>query len=228
MHESLAGDLLQAKLTPHIRWVDIEGRIFIIDLRRGEYFGLDKAHADAWRALAIQTNSDQDISGANRDHLLAAARARGWLAVSPEDHKHLPRSRRRKVSHLVHLFPPLGALMSLVRAYASMRVFGFEKTYTWARSAAHYPTRATSDHSQLESAKAVFLNAERFIISRWGMEDCLPRSLALFVFLRAMGFRVRHCIGIRCFPFAAHGWVESIVGHRPVAPGAFVPISIIE
>jgi hypothetical protein len=117
--------------------------------------------------------------------------------------------------------------MYLVRAYASIRLFGFEKTYSWAKSGAYYATRAAS-HYELESAKAIFLNAERFIISRWGMEDCLPRSLALFVFLRAMGFRVRHCIGIQCFPFAAHAWVESIVGHRPVAPGAFVPISVIE
>lgn len=225
MDESLAEGLLPAKLAPHIRWVDIEGRIFIIDLRRGEYFGLDKAHANAWRALTILTDHDRDIGSANRNHLLAAARARGWLA--PEDNKHFHCSRRRKVSLLARLLPFVCALVFLVRAYVSMRVFGFEKTYNWANSGAYYGTRATSD-SQLESAKAIFLNAERFIISRRGMEDCLPRSLALFVFLRAMGFKVRHCIGIQCFPFAAHAWVESIVGHRPLAPGAFVPISTIE
>ena len=224
----MVDDLLQAKLAPHIRWVDIEGRIFIIDLRRGEYFGLDKAHAAAWRALAIQTDRDHDIGSANRDHLLAAARARGWVAVSSADHKHLPCSRRRKASHLAHLFPIPRALMYLVRSHISLRVLGFEKTYTWANSASCYATRATPDYSQLDSAKAAFSNAERFIISRRGVEDCLPRSLALFVFLRAMGFRVRHCIGIQCFPFAAHAWVESIVTHQPVAPGAFVPISIIE
>lgn len=226
MPESSAGDLLQPKLAHHVRWVDIEGRIFILDLRRGEYVGLDKEHADAWRALAVQPNCDRDSGGTSRDKVLVAARARGWLAVSPE--KHLPRSSRRKLSHLVHLFPVLSALVCLIRSYASMRVFGFEKTYTWARAATSYSTRAMLDYSRLESAKAVFLRAERFIVSRRGMEDCLPRSLALFVFLRALGFEVRHCIGIRCFPFAAHAWVESIVRHQPVTPGAFVPIAIIE
>jgi hypothetical protein len=226
MDESLADDLFPAKLAPYIRWVDIEGRIFIIDLRRGEYFGLDKAHADAWRALALQSTGDHDAGSANRNHLLTAARTRGWLA--PEDHKPLVCARPRKVSLLVRLLPRVCALMYLVRAYASMRVFGFEKTYSWAKSGTFYATTTISDLSRLESAKAVFSNAERFIFSRRGMNDCLPRSLALFVFLRAMGFSVRHCIGIRCFPFAAHAWVESIVGHRPAAPGAFVPISIVE
>jgi hypothetical protein len=227
MLDSASRDICQTKLAPHVRWIEIEGMVIIIDLRSGEYFGLDKAHASAWRAAMRGDDREPAIDCAKRERLLAAALARGWLAASAQQ-KPTPCPRPRKVSRLAHMFPRLWAFLCLVRSYASLRLLGFEKTYSWASSASSYTTKANSDFSHLDSAKAAFSRAERFIISQRGMEDCLPRTLALFVFLRGLGFRVRHCIGIRCFPFAAHAWVESSVGPLPGAPGTFTPITIIE
>jgi hypothetical protein len=53
-----------------------------------------------------------------------------------------------------------------------------------------------------------FVRAETFLLSKLGNRDCLPRSLALFIYLRSLGHQVRHVIGVARFPFDAHAWVE--------------------
>jgi hypothetical protein len=60
----------------------------------------------------------------------------------------------------------------------------------------------------LSTAIRVFQRAENFFSTRYAGIDCLPRSLALHRFLLSVGLNANHCIGVRCFPFGAHAWVE--------------------
>ncbi len=66
----------------------------------------------------------------------------------------------------------------------------------------------------LARATAAFRRAENFSVSPDAPDDCLPRSLALYRFLRLAGVPATHVIGVTRIPFAAHAWVES--GGRPV------------
>ena len=57
-------------------------------------------------------------------------------------------------------------------------------------------------------AVALFLKAESVLPNKRGQYDCLPRSLALFRFLRKAGIPAVFSLGVRQHPFAAHAWVS--------------------
>jgi len=57
-------------------------------------------------------------------------------------------------------------------------------------------------------AVTAFRRAENLYTARGAPDDCLPRSLALFRFLRESGLPAEHVIGVRRRPFQAHAWVE--------------------
>lgn len=54
-----------------------------------------------------------------------------------------------------------------------------------------------------------FQLAEPFHPGSYNWEDCLPRSLAIGLFLAATGQTFLHCIGVLTPPFRAHAWVEA-------------------
>ena len=54
-----------------------------------------------------------------------------------------------------------------------------------------------------------FGRAENFFALRKAPRDCLPRSIALFSFLRELGLPAEHRIGVDRYPFRAHAWVET-------------------
>ena len=68
--------------------------------------------------------------------------------------------------------------------------------------------RPTAVVFSLIACVAAFAKAENFCYLKKAPRDCLPRSLALFRFLRSIGAAAVHCIGVRQFPFGAHAWVE--------------------
>lgn len=87
-----------------------------------------------------------------------------------------------------------------------------------------------SDASLMERALNTFSRAENFFVSKEAPQDCLPRSLALFLFLRSSGLAVEHCIGIRRFPFHAHAWVEHngvVVHDNPLCGAVYKTIARI-
>ena len=54
------------------------------------------------------------------------------------------------------------------------------------------------------------MRAENLFWFRDAPDDCLPRSLALFSFLRALGLPATHKIGGTRYPgLLMHAWVES-------------------
>jgi len=95
------------------------------------------------------------------------------------------------------------AFRCLLATSRSLNSHGFAATYEDCGNCV-----ATRSPPSLETALRKFRRAEQFVILRRAPNDCLARSLALFRYLRLLGFPVGHVIGIRRLPFAAHAWVE--------------------
>ena len=89
-----------------------------------------------------------------------------------------------------------------------MRGGDLNRAYEFATRAAahgHDAKRRTQDLTQLVDA---FVRGEETLLSGGAIGDCLPRSLALYVFLSERGVPATHVIGATPRPFAAHAWVE--------------------
>ena len=102
----------------------------------------------------------------------------------------------------------LRAWWSLFRTSRSLAKKGFYHTYVpFTRLPSAGTDSAKADGSLLRGV-AAFSTAENFFHLKNAPRDCLPRSLALFGFLRSMGLAVEHVIGVQLVPFLAHAWVE--------------------
>jgi hypothetical protein len=194
--------------------------VFVMDARKGEYFGLDPSFTDSWHRLTKgEESSDERVS-----KLARAIRARGWIT----DHRpsQYPAKEVRCIPQRRSRSSSFRAYLCLVRAFGSLRFLGFRQAYEWAQSVDATSVGALGMKNRLpvlRDALAAFSRGEHFVISRLRLDDCLPRSLALFVFLRAAGFSVCHCIGIRRHPFIAHAWVE-----HDAIPLLSLPDSIVD
>jgi len=212
----------------HLHWAQVDDVVFLLDGRRGEYFGLDVDASRHWLALAAGEHPADASAREGVEHLIEAARARGWLASSEPQPV---RRRKRRVgagARAWRSFPVLGAYICLAQAFILVRVRGFAAAYAWARSLAPGATASEHDDASLAAAVRAFTRAEHFVVSRLGPDDCLPRSLALFVFLCRCGVPARHRIGVRRYPFAAHAWVEDGAGRvvdRAEQVTEFTPIA---
>jgi hypothetical protein len=182
----------------HCHWAQIDDAVIILDGHRGQYFALQAAEALAWcRAVGDPTSDPQ------RDPTLAKivgmAIGMGWIETSAKSH--LPPRRAKTGSPSV-----ARAAYCLVRSELLLRLKGFKAAYGWA-SGVNCGVSVGGDN--LTPAIRSFGKAEHFFFSHLGLEDCLPRSLALYAFLAGAGFSVAHRIGVRRYPFAAHAWVEN-------------------
>jgi hypothetical protein len=89
-----------------------------------------------------------------------------------------------------------------------LRIRGFGPVYRNLLSERPLEYPASAD--LLDEAVNSFVRAENLFWFRDAPEDCLPRSLALFGFLRAVGLPATHNIGGARFPgLLMHAWVES-------------------
>lgn len=199
------------ELASHVHWVQVDDVVFVLDVRRGEYFGLDPRTSDLWLRLTRAGGYlPEECDHAALWGIVEAARVRGWLAESGQTVLDDRKDRLGAVRHW-RPFLTLSAYMCLVRAFAFLKCLGFSRTYGWAQSivlASSVRNQNNIDASMLERDLTAFFAAEHVFISPLGLDDCLPRSLALFVFLRRCGIPVRHLIGVRRYPFRAHAWVE--------------------
>ncbi|HEY0380757.1 MAG TPA: lasso peptide biosynthesis B2 protein [Candidatus Elarobacter sp.] len=203
-----------------IRHAAVDGFVVILDLRRGTYRLLDRVASAMWSALighaatdadaAVQTLLERFAVEPNRLRRdVAAFRATciadGLLVTSDageSTQRAAPRARSRRI-----VFPALAAWHHLAGTALLLRRRGFAAAY---RAAAAFggTSRAHFDEAVLDRACRAFARAENFFVARRAPDDCLPRSLALFRFLRAMGLPAVHVIGVRRAPFYAHAWVE--------------------
>jgi hypothetical protein len=133
--------------------------------------------------------------------------SRGWVTVVPLEEFHaarVPNVSPRGANWV-------GAFVCISRAFLDVHFRGFAASYGRARRAANLglPIQPLLDPEfVLDLAIKKFQSAECWVPSGLGLSDCLPRSLALFTYLRFAGLNVRHRIGVKLYPFAAHAWVE--------------------
>jgi hypothetical protein len=128
--------------------------------------------------------------------------SQGLLLDTPQT---TPSIRRRTVRP--HFLLTLRAWRWLVRCDAGLRRRGLAEI--WAEAVERAPAASgAADPGRLQRALRAFSRAELLHISAMAPNDCLPRSLALFAFLRGVGVPVRHHIGFELDYGRAHAWVE--------------------
>ena len=190
----------------------------ILDLRAGDYLALDPTNSDLWEAVF-----SRQAGGAEAGALVDEVTARGWMESSES-----PQPLRR-LERIAPLGPSASrAFVRLIAVRRLVRHYGFAAAYTWAVKRACSPRGLPT--VPLVRASAAFTRAEHILPSSLGLQDCLPRSLALFVFLAEAGYKVTHCIGVKRFPFTGHAWVMADtqpVNADPEIVGRFTPIATL-
>jgi hypothetical protein len=200
---------------PWIRHATIGDHVVVLDLAGNGYHVLDEVAARMWRIAVDDTVEPGDAVATLVDefHAEAALIASDYACFvnsAIDDGLLLPRTAKPAPSTFrtvrFPLFPIFSAWLSIVKTVWSLRFRGLACTYDEVRSLAL--GMIPRERPQLASALAKFSVAENFMLLRRAPKDCLPRSLALFRFLCAMGFPARHVIGVDLAPFRAHAWVE--------------------
>jgi hypothetical protein len=196
------------KLASHVRWKELDGVIYVLDLVDDLYLALDPDLSEAW--IQVFTGRAGDRVG---DLVFRAElERRRWLVERPVSFGLWGGTVRwLLVCNAVRSARPaltLRAWLCLVLVTVSLRVQGLARTYQVVRLIGK---RRQSAAAVLEREEAIerFLTAERFFITGFGTNDCLPRSLALYTFLTGVcSIPAEHQIGIKRFPFTAHAWAS--------------------
>lgn len=208
-----------------VRGATISGRVVLLNLRSETYSLLDSDASIIWTRLehhggridrvieelsGTMGRAFDDVAREVTD-FVSTCTANGLLSTRPDQQTIEP---RREISDrrpwlVRRQFLPLAAWWSLTRTARRLSRHGFSQTYScYAAFAA--PSAAPSQGTPLKlAAEQAFLRAENFFAFRRAPFDCLPRSLALFRFLRTAGLPAQHHIGGKFAPFlAVHAWVE--------------------
>lgn len=211
-------------VSPHVRYVSLSDRVVILDLRSESYYALEPLASAIWRELSAGKSMQEclEIIGMqlgtidrelneNVDAFARQCTDNGLMlhGLQPACADKAP----AKIAPAVKrpLFPGIRAWMILTRTARSLARKGFGATYGEALQAPVPPDGGTdASVDLLTHATAAFARAENFYHLKKAPRDCLPRSLALFFFLRSMGLPASHCIGVRRFPFTAHAWTECL------------------
>jgi hypothetical protein len=211
-------------VSAHVRWTVLEERAILLCLQSGRYLGLDPVATLMWQGLVAAHTTAQicaeiaqryqvplaDVA-ADYAALLARLRARGLVTASPVVGERPPRAlRSRPWWHGARLPRPrwMQAWYSLLAVSATLRYGGFATGYQYAARCSHQCRRDTQRLTvRVSQALASFSRAENVFLARRGLDDCLARSLSLFVFFRHLGLPAHHHIGVRGHPFTAHAWV---------------------
>jgi hypothetical protein len=203
--------------TSGVRFRIVDGLVVLLDLRSGDYVIFDRVATAMWRALLRLAPSErvpalerafhapEPVLAADLEAFSRTCLERGFLqrepvgAPSPPP----PRTAQARTGALV-----LRAWWSLLCTVGLLANRGFEHTYgRYARLAA--PAAGADTAALLARAERAFLTAENFFMMRSAPRDCLPRSLALYRFLRSVGLPAEHRIGVTRYPFEAHAWVQT-------------------
>jgi len=195
--------------------------VIIMDIRSESYFAMDPTASVMWRELTLGVGRDETLRRLEGllcsdppeleedfDEFVQKCLARGLLTQATEEPPETPQAifRASKAGRLFFL----RAWWNLLETKLSLSRKGFSAAYSAALPMA-CPEGAAADDDGMEllsrTLKA-FARAENFFYLKRAPLDCLPRSLALFRFLRSAGLPAQHCIGVRPFPFSAHAWTE--------------------
>src|SRR4051794_23400506 len=173
---------------------EFQGTSVLLDLAKESYFAFDPVATLMWNAL-LTTNSQQEALEVLRDNFsgdqtrLAAdlnnfrkqCLEQGWLQEQEPKPK---MAQTRPIVRQRFLF--LRAWFSLLRTSYKLSRFGVALVYK-EYAAEPVPTSlAAKTDVVLERALAAFAKAENFFMILNAPKDCVPRSLALFKFLRSV------------------------------------------
>ena len=187
----------------------------LLDLDRASYSLLNPSAAIIWRALGAPIDRatlvrevhklvDGNLADVEREvaHFLEDGQSRGFVATGPVPDDLVPALKPPGVFGWLHA----KAALAILRTRVEFRFRRFNRVYAKLRSyrEAHPPHEA----SALLRAERAFLAAETLFPAPVRHADCLPRSIALFRFLRSAGLPARHLIGVRHTPLVMHAWVE--------------------
>jgi hypothetical protein len=206
--------------TSSVRFRIVDQLVVLLDIRSGDYVIFDRVATAMWKALlnlapgervpALKRAFDAPEAVLDAD-LTVFSRScveRGFLQCEPVAVEEPPQAVTCRTNSLVPR--AWWSLLCTVRLLAS---HGFDHTY---RRYARLPVPAANGDvaELLARAERAFLVAENFFVMKSAPKDCLPRSLALFRFLRSIGVPAEHRIGVTRYPFEAHAWVQC--GDRPI------------
>lgn len=201
--------------SPEVRYCSVEGITVLMSLRSGDYSLLDRRGSAIWNALLDAPETlPLHVDTLSAEWRLSCAQIQSEIETFAEDcirqgfllrklpaAPQLPAPRPNRSARF--LLPR--AWWSLISTLARLRR-GFPGAYQ--RLALTRVKSASSAQEILPAALSAFRMAENFVNLPNAPRDCLPRSMALFHFLKELGVPVQHCIGVRRFPFEAHAWVE--------------------
>lgn len=209
-------------VSEHIRHVQIDDVIVLLDIRAGRYLLIEDVAAEMWDGLCRNRTPEQivdDIStryDAARDQVaqdfaqfLASCRANGYWDDAPAAPA-LPVVPHSATSFAAgRHFLTLRAWLALLASWMTLKTGGFHGLHGAAQRLAAMPRGAGQPDAQLlQRAEAAFLRAENFFILKSAPQDCLPRSMAMYRFLHGLGLPVRHRIEVERYPLTMHAWVE--------------------
>lgn len=195
-----------------LHWGKCGEVLVFLDERRGRYSALAPESAVLWEDLFGSSSAENGgaiaraascLSADERD-LLREAWELGWLVdgEAAEPNQTPARSPRRR-------FLLLHAFRLLARMHRLLARGGLHRAYAAARrTARETPLADRAAALPVDFLLKRFRQADRWVSSSLGAEDCLPRSLALFAFLRSSGLAASHHVGVAQHPFRAHAWVE--------------------
>jgi hypothetical protein len=227
------------RIAGRVRWAEVDGRITLLDLRSESYHALDPVASEMWRRAAHPEGRAQALHRLHQcfdvdperlasdfDAFVTGCARRGFLEQArpgrepgSEDADRRPSGRR---------FLTARAWWSLFRTSRKLVREGFARTYERFASLARSTRTRLHGNDLLERGVAAFARAENFYTLRTAPRDCLPRSLALFGFLRTLGIPAEHRIGVQSYPFVAHAWVECagrVLHDDPLNPERFTTIA---
>lgn len=208
-------------ISPQVRVAEVEGLTLVMDLPTSAFYFLDEDASRMWRelrnaegsvvsakeALGRGDESSRRLAGM-LEAFVASCEARGFLdsdllapaqGVGPA-----PRPRGSPRRSLL----TAQAWLWMLRMGFALRKKGFGAVYQRLEDGTG-PGTASVTSVDVEVARAAFVRAENFYVRRRAPNDCLPRSLSLYAYMRGLGLPVVHRIGARRFPaFRCHAWVE--------------------
>ena len=207
--------------SPDVFTAELDGVLIALDVQRGAYYAFDEVATAMWEALVtlgsrdralerIAALYDADPREIERDLDALIARLVGggfarW-ALARDDRTAMSRPPARRGARRPST---ARAWWWLARTVLGLRRDGFGAAYrrTVALGGVE-PVLAQTRDALVERALRAFARAENLFVMKTAPRDCLPRSMALFCFLRELGIPVEHRIGVDRFPFRAHAWVE--------------------
>jgi hypothetical protein len=225
--------------SPEVFSARFDDELVVLHAGDGTYYAFNATAARMWDALVRHGDRDRalgELAGTfgdvpqlcdDFDALTATLVARGFVRRTGKRTDSRARNAGVAPRQRVRTVAPARAWFWLARTAVELRTRGFAAAYRRARLTGDtYP--ALRDATLLERGVRAFAKAENAFVPAQAPRDCLPRSLALYAFLRETGVDVEHCIGVNRFPFAAHAWVEydgRALVDKPGTTGYFTPVA---